>query len=939
MLSLAIESINSAADRWAAWMVAASLDAALLLALVGVLWLAIRRRVAPQVGCWLFLLVPFKLLLPLDVTIPTAAARWTPSALVSSRFPGTGTPEVVESRPSIEPRTAAVGVSRPAPLEPSPPARPGPVALHQTIPPSEMPTDSPADAAAGPVAEAPALSMPAGAMIAWLAVVVLLSGRLVLAQLRFRARLRHIPPLDEEMLAVNVGELCRHIGVAGTVPIAEDDAIAVPSVWGIARPTILLPRGIAGVLTAEQLQWVLLHELAHVRRRDMVVLLLQRLAAILHFFNPAIWIANRVVDQLREFACDDLASAAGHASAVESGEAFVRILQHATRGHRRLEGALGVFGLDAKATCLGRVRRLLDAERPLHPAPGRWSLCGLMLLAAVSVPHLRAAGEAKPTALQAPAGEAPAGSGRGFELRVVGPGGKPVPEAAVEFRTDPSVTAGEVRQGRFVRRGPYGTFVAADAEGRLALEFPRRPTGFELFIQVPGYGPYWASWSHGTDIRSIPPRFTAELEAAWSVGGVIVDAGGKPVEGVTIQPSIEFKKRPGLVQQMGSGAKARTDAAGRWHFDCVPASMAEVFVEINHPGSMPLRRALTRAEFGIERGREPTGKIVLERGLTVTGKVTDDADQPIAGALVRTKFLNDIREARTGPDGVYHLAGCEPRSTRIVVSAKGRATDMKELNIEPGMGPVDFAMKPGGTVRIRVLDERGNPVPRTRIFFQRWRGMFKYFEFDHVNQDTDDKGVWVWHEAPLDEFKADICPPGRMQLVERSFIAREEEYVFRLAPDVVVTGKVVDAETKRPIKSFRVVPGIRGSVDHMNWARGESFIATDGHYEFRPDRGYLAHLVRIEADGYLATASREIKSDEGNVVVDFELKKATNIAAKVVTPRNLPAAGARIALGVAGSQINVKNGDIDDSSTYSAAPRPTGPASSASRRRARTSSS
>ena len=64
------------------------------------------------------------------------------------------------------------------------------------------------------------------------------------------------------------------------------------------------------------------------------------------------------------------AAAAGHASAVESGEAFGRILRHATRGHRRLEGALGVFGLDAKATCLGRVRRLLDADRPLHPAPG-----------------------------------------------------------------------------------------------------------------------------------------------------------------------------------------------------------------------------------------------------------------------------------------------------------------------------------------------------------------------------------------------------------------------------------------------------------------------------------------------------------------------------------------------------------------------------------------
>ena len=130
----------------------------------------------------------------------------------------------------------------------------------------------------------------------------------------------------------------------------------------------------------------------------------------------------------------------------------------------------------------------------------------------------------------------------------------------------------------------------------------------------------------------------------------------------------------------------------------------------------------------------------------MTGTVTDEAGKPIAGALLKTKFLNDIRKARTGPDGVYRLTGCEPRAARVVVSAAGKATDMKEVRIEPGMGPVDFRMKPGGTVKIRVLDASGNPVPKARIFFQRWRGHFRYFEFDHVSQYADEHGVWVWHE-------------------------------------------------------------------------------------------------------------------------------------------------------------------------------------------------
>ena len=126
----------------------------------------------------------------------------------------------------------------------------------------------------------------------------------------------------------------------------------------------------------------------------------------------------------------------------------------------------------------------------------------------------------------------------------------------------------------------------------------------------------------------------------------------------------------------------------------------------------------------------------------------------------------------------------------------------------------------------------------------------------------------------------------------------------------------------------------------MFWNRKDSFIAADGHYEIRQTRGDFANLIRIEADGYQAAVSRDIKSNEGTIAIDFELKTGKNIVAKVVTPGNLPAAGAKVALGVAGSQIHIKNGDIDDDSTHSArARRPTTPAASISRRRTRTFSS
>ena len=943
MMNVVIGYANSAGDRWATWVVAASFDAALLLALVGLAWSVLRKRVAPQVGCWLFLLVPLKLLVPVVVTVPAAAARWTPSGLMASWLTADRGREPIHRQSPVEPRTVAIRDDKPVPpvSRSEPRSRLLPIvagAEPSIVPTSPRSREQPSPAAVAPARSASGaghLSGSAMIMMAWLVGVMVLSVRLAAAQVRFRASLRQASPLDESRLAVDLLELRRVAGVPPTTRFVEHDSIASPAAWGIVRPTIILPRGLASSLTVDQLRWVLLHELAHVRRRDLIVLMFQRFAAILHFFNPAIWIANRMIHQLREYACDDLAMALGHSSAVESVEAFVRILRHADGGRRGLEGALGVFGLDSRASCFRRVRRLLDAERPIRTSVGAWPLGGLILFAAISLPHLRASGGDARTGSQDPApGSATPNrpnpmvaaevaqpdDGREFELRVVGPGGKPAPDALVELRTNSAPTAEQVRRGKFVRKASYGSFVTADAEGRIQVMLPRAPTRLDVNITTPGYGPYWAAWSSEDRGQSIPPQFTAELEAGWSVGGIVVDAEGKPVEGAMVRPSIEFKKRPGDVRQFVTGTQIKTDAAGQWRFDSVPASMGEVFAEINHPDFSPVRRPLTRAEFGLEPGREPAGKVALDRGRTVIGKVTDEEGRPIVGAMVRTKFLNDIREAKTGDDGVYRLAGCEPRAARVVVSAKGRATDMKELNIEPEMGPVDFRMKPGGTVRVRVLDEQGNPLPRARIFFQRWRGRFSYFEFNHISQYADENGVWMWHEAPLDEFRADICPPDgtQMQLLEQPLTPREEEYVFRLPAALVVSGKVVDAETKEPIKVFRVVPGLRSSVDHMNWSRGEGLMASGGQYRIRRDRGYLAHLVRIEADGYHAEVSRDIGSTEGNVAIDFELKRGKNVAAKVVTPSLQPASGAKIALGVAGSQINVSNGEIDDGLTFCA---------------------
>jgi uncharacterized GH25 family protein len=654
-----------------------------------------------------------------------------------------------------------------------------------------------------------------------------------------------------------------------------------------------------------------------------------RLFLILHFFDPIIRIANRYIHQLRKFACDDLATSLSNSTSVETGEAFLQIPRHAQRNPRGLEGALGLFGLDSRSNCFLRVRRLLDSERPIRTRIVRGALAGLIVLAVAVVPNLRAGGdqsESEPTAVitdssttseklppKTEPNESLAKDKGEFQLRVVGPDGKPVGNVQVDLRMSPAPTAEQIRQGTFVRKSNFGAFVTTDPQGRLLLTLPTIPRQLNANITTPGYGPYWATWT--TETQAIPAFFTAELEAGWSIGGVIIDDAGQPIEGADVHPNLSFKKRPGDNHHLGFGSIIKTDGSGKWRFDSVPGSKTELFVEINHPSFMPNRRRLLRDEFGIEPGQEPVSRIELNRGLTVTGKVTDEAGKPIVGVLVRTKLINSIREAKTGDDGVYRLSGCESAAAKIVVSAKGRATDMRQLRIEPEMAPVDFQMQPGGTVRVQVLNDQGQPVPKARIFFQRWRGHFSYFEFNHVSQYADENGVWEWNEAPLDEFQADICPPNGMTLEYQPLIARVEPHVFRTPPSLVLTGKVFDAETNQPISKFLAIPGYRSDRVEVYWERDEGCSSIDGTYRLLKQRRYPANFVRIEADGYHPIVSRMIKSDEGNVTLDFQLKQGEDVAAIVTTPDGQPAAGAQVALGIAGSRISISNGRLRNTST------------------------
>jgi beta-lactamase regulating signal transducer with metallopeptidase domain len=140
----------------------------------------------------------------------------------------------------------------------------------------------------------------------WLIGVTVLSAR-TLGGLMFARRLkrRGARPVEERWREL-AADVARRLSVSAPVRILESTLVLVPTAVGWLRPAILLPASAFTGLTPQQLEAILAHELAHVRRHDYLVNLLQTAVETLLFYHPAVWWVSRQIRSEREQACDDM---------------------------------------------------------------------------------------------------------------------------------------------------------------------------------------------------------------------------------------------------------------------------------------------------------------------------------------------------------------------------------------------------------------------------------------------------------------------------------------------------------------------------------------------------------------------------------------------------------------------------------------------------------
>lgn len=183
----------------------------------------------------------------------------------------------------------------------------------------------------------------------------------------------------------------RRLDVERPVRLLLGEPDAMPMTWGHRRPRILLPATATDWPPGQTLA-VLLHELAHVRRGDVLMQRVSELARAVLWFNPLAWYAMRRMLVEREHACDDAVIRSG-----VRGSEYAHQLLAMTHSLRSARGAVAALPMARRSQMTGRLMAILDEGRSRRPAPAG----GIRFVIVIGTAAGLAAGSLRPTTLEA----------------------------------------------------------------------------------------------------------------------------------------------------------------------------------------------------------------------------------------------------------------------------------------------------------------------------------------------------------------------------------------------------------------------------------------------------------------------------------------------------------------------------------------------------------
>lgn len=490
-----------------------------------------------------------------------------------------------------------------------------------------------------------------------------------------------------------------------------------------------------------------------------------------------------------------------------------------------------------------------------------------------------------------------------MDVSIVDNQGQPIEEAELEVIFYNLSRAGKEVEVDRIASGSY----------RISLpEDEYREGTVRLRVNAEGYVPLVSSW-HNIQNQPLPRQYQFKLDKGTYIGGLVKNDEGEPVPNATVTLIVPHRG-PEQFRVDIFNHEFMTDEKGRWRCDIMPPVLGDLWMKVGHP-DYPTRSVSQQP--AIEELREGRAVLELKSGYALSGVVHGPAGQPVANAQVargtsKHQFDDSFERVTTNLQGRFTFPLVPEGELTLTTLVEGLAPDMRTINMDRDRDQVEVNLEAGYPLRLKVVDQEGNPVSAV-VIPERWNGNAT-LEHEHIHRrSTKRDGTWEWLWAPKTAVDYTVFASG--YIAKRGLLlSPDEDYqIIEMQPEVHASVSVIDAETEEPLPTFSYIPGRKDTErDSIYWEERDKTLGRDGQFKHTfGDSATGGYTFRIEAEGYRAIELPTIDASVTRHELSVRMVRGQQIQGRVLGLDGAPAENAVVSLYTEAQRIYVRNGRVN----------------------------